>query len=43
MRWLIKSLIVRHGTTILYGQPKIGKKLPFSTVRYTGRFKNLWR
>ena len=26
MRWLIKSLIVRHGTTILYGQPKIGKK-----------------
>jgi hypothetical protein len=26
MRWLIKSLIARHGTTILYGQPKIGKK-----------------
>jgi hypothetical protein len=26
MRWLIRGLIVRHGTTLLYGQPKIGKK-----------------
>jgi RecA-family ATPase len=26
MRWAIKSLIVRHGTTVLYGLPKIGKK-----------------
>jgi AAA domain len=26
MRWAIKSLIVRYGTTVLYGQPKIGKK-----------------
>jgi RecA-family ATPase len=26
LRWAIKSLIVRHGTTVLYGLPKIGKK-----------------
>jgi hypothetical protein len=26
MRWLIKDVLVRHGTTLLYGPPKIGKK-----------------
>ena len=26
MRWAIKSLVVRYGTTVLYGLPKIGKK-----------------
>lgn len=26
MRWLIKDLVPLHGTTLLFGQPKIGKK-----------------